>query len=133
MSSTPGIEFKRFPMVIRIQGQMLQFCDSCFMITITRSPDEYGPMKKLLNNLGRMLRRRLSLRVIVGGRTGLVAWGLSGVGALAVLIWGIKLIAVPLLMIKTASWGMWGFGVVRESQLRKQSLDAVRSGTDKKT
>ncbi len=83
-------------------------------------------MKDILKKLGRAVHKRLSIKVIVGGRTGLFAWGLSGVGAVAILIWGVKLIAVPLLMVKTASWGIWGVGVVRESQLRKRSLDALQ-------
>lgn len=58
-------------------------------------------------------------RVAVGGPLGLVAWSLSGAGAMAVVVWGIKAVAIPLLMIKTASWGIWGFGVFRESRTRK--------------
>jgi hypothetical protein len=57
-------------------------------------------------------------RVIVGGTWGLAAWSLSGAGAVAVVIWGIKAVAIPLLMIKTASWGIWGLGVLRESKVR---------------
>ncbi len=87
-------------------------------------------MKNLLSRLGRVLRQRLSLKVIVGGPTGMVAWGLSGIGAVAVLIWGVKLIALPLLMIKTASWSLWGFGVVRESQQRKRSFSALKKRGD---
>lgn len=79
-------------------------------------------MKKYSKKIAQSLRQRLSLKVVVGGRTGIVAWGLSGAGALAVLMWGIKLMAVPLLMIKTASWGLWGVGVIRESRARKYSL-----------
>ncbi len=62
-------------------------------------------------------------RVIVGGTWGVVAWCLSGVGAVAVVIWGIKAVAIPLLMIKTASWGIWGLGVLRESKIRKPPAD----------
>lgn len=57
-------------------------------------------------------------RVIVGGTWGLVAWSLSGVSAVAVVIWGIKAVAIPLLMLKTASWGIWGLGVLREAKTR---------------
>jgi hypothetical protein len=38
---------------------------------------------------------------------------------MAVVLWGIKAVAIPLLMVKTASWGIWGLGVFRESRLRK--------------
>lgn len=60
-----------------------------------------------------------ALRVAVGGPLGLVAWSLSGAGAMAVVVWGIQAVAIPLLMIKTASWGIWGWGVFRESKARK--------------
>jgi hypothetical protein len=58
-------------------------------------------------------------RVIVGGTWGLAAWSLSGASAVAVVIWGIKAVAIPLLMLKTASWGIWGLGVLREAKARK--------------
>ncbi len=80
-------------------------------------------IRKKLEKFARVVRKRLSLRVIVGGPAGLFAWGLSGAGALAALIWGLKAIALPLLMLKSASWGIWGAGVLRESQRRKKSLE----------
>jgi len=80
-------------------------------------------IRERLEKIARAVRRRLSLRVIVGGPAGLFAWGLSGAGALAALIWGLKAIALPLLMIKSASWGIWGAGVLRESQRRKKALE----------
>lgn len=60
------------------------------------------------------------LRVIVGGPVGLIAWGISGASAMAIVIWGLNTVAIPLLMLKTASWGIWGFGVFRESKTRAQ-------------
>jgi hypothetical protein len=60
-------------------------------------------------------------RVVVGGRMGLVAWGISGASAAAVIMWGLSTVAIPLIMLKTASWGIWGFGVFRES---KSQLEA---------
>lgn len=59
-------------------------------------------------------------RVVVGGTWGVVAWTLSGLSAMAVVLWGIKAVAIPLLMIKTASWGIWGLGVLRESRTRNK-------------
>jgi hypothetical protein len=59
-------------------------------------------------------------RVIVGGTWGLVAWSLSGLSAVAVVLWGIKAVAIPLLMVKTASWGIGGLGVLRESKVRNK-------------
>ena len=38
------------------------------------------------------------------------------------VIWGLKTIALPLLMIKTASWGIWGAGVLHESRRRRKRL-----------
>lgn len=58
------------------------------------------------------------LKVIIGGPLGLIAWSVSGASAVAVLIWGLKTVAIPLLMLKTASWGIWGFGVMKESKNR---------------
>lgn len=60
-------------------------------------------------------------RIAVGGPWGVVAWLVSGFSAAAVVIWGIKTVAIPLLMLKTASWGIWGFGVVKESRARDKS------------
>ncbi len=81
-------------------------------------------MKHTIITTYRAIRRRLSLKVIVGGSAGIFAWSLSGAGVVAVAIWGLKAIAMPLLMLKTASWGIWGAGVLRQSHLRKQTLDA---------
>jgi hypothetical protein len=69
-------------------------------------------MSKLQNTSKRLLR------VVVGGRWGVFAWSLSGASALAVVLWGLKAVAIPLLMLKTASWGIWGLGVIRESKAR---------------
>lgn len=58
------------------------------------------------------------LRIIIGGPLGVLAWSISGASAVAVLIWGLSTVALPLIMLKTASWGIWGFGVFRESRAR---------------
>lgn len=50
---------------------------------------------------------------------GLVAWSVSGASAVAIIIWGLQTVAIPLLMLKTASWGIWGIGVIKESKTRK--------------
>jgi hypothetical protein len=60
------------------------------------------------------------LRVIVGGPMGVLAWGISGASAMAVMVWGLNTVAIPLLMLKTASWGIWGVGVFRESKDKKR-------------
>ncbi|CAI8858032.1 hypothetical protein [Methylocaldum szegediense] len=57
-------------------------------------------------------------RVVIGGWWGAFAWCLSGASTLAVILWGLKTVALPLLMLKTASWGIWGLGVLRESRAR---------------
>ncbi len=57
-------------------------------------------------------------RVIIGGPLGFLAWCISGFSALAILIWGLNTVALPLIMLKTASWGIWGFGVFKESKSR---------------
>lgn len=62
-----------------------------------------------------------ALRVIIGGPLGVLAWAVSGASAVAVVVWGIKAVAIPLLMLKTASWGIWGFGVFRESKTQIQA------------
>lgn len=59
------------------------------------------------------------LKVIIGGPLGLLAWSVSGASAVAIILWGLKTVALPLLMIKTASWGIWGIGVIKESKARK--------------
>jgi hypothetical protein len=59
------------------------------------------------------------LKVIVGGPLGLLAWSISGASVAAIVLWGIKTVALPLLMLKTASWGIWGIGVMKESKARK--------------
>ncbi len=64
-------------------------------------------------------KKRAALRwgkTAIGGRWGLVAWGISGASAMAVAVWGLQTVAIPLIMLKTASWGIWGFGVFRESR-----------------
>ncbi|WP_367025762.1 hypothetical protein ABZN20_14955 [Methylococcus sp. ANG] len=55
-------------------------------------------------------------KAVIGGRWGLVAWGLSGASAMAVAVWGLQTVAIPLIMLKTASWGIWGIGVFKESR-----------------
>ena len=70
-----------------------------------------------MNDLRTKLLR--AVRVAVGGPLGLVAWALSGASVMAVVVWGVQAVAIPLLMIKTASWGIWGLGVLRESKTRK--------------
>ena len=64
------------------------------------------------------------LRVAIGGPLGVLAWSISGASAMAVVMWGLKTVAIPLLMLKTASWGIWGFGVLRESRGRVKAIDA---------
>ena len=58
------------------------------------------------------------IRILVGGPWGLVAWSLSGASAMAAMIWGLQTVALPLLMIKTASWGIWGLIIIREAKTR---------------
>lgn len=60
-------------------------------------------------------------RLIIGGPMGLLAWGISGASAVAIIIWGLSTVAIPLVMLKTASWGIWGFGVFRESKIRLEN------------
>lgn len=71
------------------------------------------------------MRRKLSFKVLIGGPLGAFAWSLSGAGAIAVLIWGIKTIALPLLIIKTTTWWLWGIGFLRQFSLRKQVMDSA--------
>ncbi len=59
------------------------------------------------------------IRIAIGGPLGLVAWSVSGASAVAIIIWGLQTVAIPLLMLKTASWGIWGIGVIKESKTRK--------------
>lgn len=67
-------------------------------------------------------------KAAIGGRWGLVAWGISGASAMAVAVWGLQTVAIPLIMLKTASWGIWSIGVFKES---KANLKAGRTGTPK--
>lgn len=55
-------------------------------------------------------------KAAIGGRWGLVAWGISGASAMAVAVWGLQTVAIPLIMLKTASWGIWSIGVFKESK-----------------
>ncbi len=70
-------------------------------------------MKKLKEQLVRWAR------IAIGGPLGLIAWSVSGFSAVAIVIWGLKTVAVPLLMLKTASWSIWGIGVIKESKTRR--------------
>lgn len=70
-------------------------------------------MKKLQQMLLRWIR------IAIGGPLGLLAWSVSGASAVAIVIWGLNTVAIPLLMLKTASWGIWGVGVIKESKTRK--------------
>lgn len=83
-------------------------------------------MKTRLTSIGRAIRRKLSLRLLIGGPLGVFAWGLSGAGTIAVLIWGIKTVAIPLLILKTTTWWLWGVGFVRQFNLRKQTIHASK-------
>jgi hypothetical protein len=65
------------------------------------------------------------MRVIVGGPMGVVAWCISGMSAAAIVVWGLQTVALPLLMLKTASWGIWGLGVMRESKVGRGWLKSV--------
>lgn len=70
-------------------------------------------MAKIKEKLGRWMR------VAIGGPMGIIAWGISGASAMAVVVWGLQTVALPLLMLKTASWGIWGLGVFRESRAKR--------------
>jgi hypothetical protein len=56
---------------------------------------------------------------------GAAAWIMSGCAALAVAFWGLSA-AIPVLIIKTASWGLWGIGVAREAKKRPPPLHLPR-------
>lgn len=75
------------------------------------------------------------MRIVVGGPMGIVAWCISGMSAAAVVVWGLQTVALPLLMLKTASWGIWGLGVMRESKVGpgwlKSLLNLGRFRSDK--
>ncbi|WP_221047691.1 hypothetical protein [Methylogaea oryzae] len=62
-------------------------------------------------------------RVIIGGPMGAAAWGMSGLCVAAVAAWGLEAAAVPVLIIKGASWSLWGVGVLRESTTKKRRID----------
>ncbi|WP_145998591.1 hypothetical protein [Methyloterricola oryzae] len=72
-------------------------------------------MAKIKEKLGRWLR------VAIGGPMGIIAWGISGASAMAIVVWGLQTVALPLLMLKTASWGIWGLGVFRESRAKREN------------
>lgn len=93
-------------------------------------------MKTILTRIGRPIRRRLSLKVLIGGPLGAFAWSLSGAGVIAVLIWGIQTITIPLLIIKTTAWWLWGVGFLRQFNLRKHVMVAAeraRTNGDRNT
>lgn len=75
------------------------------------------------------IKQRLThwLRVAIGGPLGVLAWTISGASAMAVVMWGLNTVAIPLLMLKTASWGIWGFGVLKESKERRKNTETDRS------
>jgi hypothetical protein len=60
-------------------------------------------------------------RILIGGPVGLAAWGISGAGLLAIGAWGLKA-ALPALLLKAASWGVWGLGVMWESRAAARSM-----------
>ncbi|HWP00277.1 MAG TPA: hypothetical protein VNL74_06585 [Methylococcus sp.] len=64
-------------------------------------------------------------KALLGGRWGILAWGISGASAMAIVLWGLKTVAIPMIMLKTASWGVWSFGVIKES---KSNLKIPPSG-----
>jgi hypothetical protein len=59
---------------------------------------------------------KLPLRTLLGGPLGCLAWSISSASAIAIAIWGLEAVALPLLMLKTASWGIWGVGIARQSR-----------------
>lgn len=83
-----------------------------------------------MKNLLKVIRDRLSLKVIIGGQLGLFAWGISAASAVAIALWGLKTVAIPLLMIKTASWGVWSLGVIRESHIRNRKMNDLNDLND---
>lgn len=65
-------------------------------------------------------------RIIVGGPLGIIAWLASALCAAAIAMWGLSA-ALPVLIIKGASWGLWGFGVLRESARARRAVLAEAS------
>ena len=98
------------------------------VLTTVRPEDDHRNLSRsagcvAMNDLPSKLKR--IARVVVGGPLGLIAWSLSGAGAMAMVFWGIKAVAIPLLMLKTASWGIWGLGVIREAKTRKSDQSPI--------
>ncbi|GAB6067418.1 hypothetical protein JCM13664_07360 [Methylothermus subterraneus] len=78
-----------------------------------------SPIKTIATRIGRAVWRLG--KVVIGGPLGALAWSLGGAGVVAVLIWGFKTVAMPLLILKTTSWGLWGASVLRQFSGRRRA------------
>ena len=56
-----------------------------------------------------------NIKIIIGGPLGILAWSASAGSMLIIFFWGLEKSALAVIAVKTVSWGMWGFGVIRES------------------
>jgi hypothetical protein len=56
-----------------------------------------------------------NIKIIIGGPLGALAWSASAGSMLIIFFWGLEKSALAVIAVKTVSWGMWGFGVIRES------------------
>ncbi|ADJ28119.1 hypothetical protein [Nitrosococcus watsonii] len=63
-----------------------------------------------------------SIKVIIGGPLGILAWSASAGTMLIIFVWGLEKSALAVIIVKMVSWGMWGMGVLRENLKKRVYL-----------
>jgi hypothetical protein len=55
-----------------------------------------------------------SIKIIIGGPIGMLAWVISAGTVLIISIWGLEQFALAMVSAKIISWGMWGISIIRQ-------------------
>jgi hypothetical protein len=80
-----------------------------------------------------MIMSRTSIKIIIGGPIGILAWVVSAGTALIIFTWGLEQFALAVVAAKFVSWGMWGISIIRQlSSTDSLKEQCYKSGQVKK-